>query len=346
MIANQLAANVDPQSQHLWKGYTFVKNDKRIGFTKGSKLSPGKCAKSKLRGKWLIGVVAVVVVAVGVLSQVPLPQNDGSPAPEDDPTWEVRPIWIGTPPGDYGVRAAETRTLDDGMGWRQITVIRNVVDPTMTVIRPEPEMRTGASMVILPGGGFTALAWDSEGTEVGQFLAQRGITAFVLKYRVQNPRLWRLLPFLLGNVTAGIDPAISAAAADAIQAMRVIRDNADDYHIDTNRVGMMGFSAGAITLLRVLQASSADVRPDFAASIYGFLLEDGALPKSTPLFIAAAHPDPSVEDAKRIETIWKDAGAPQQTHIFESGNHGFGLGQPGTDSAQFRSLFGEWLAKR
>lgn len=116
-------------------------------------------------------------------------------------------------------------------------VIKDVFEPTVTVIRPDLEKRTGSSMVILPGGGFAALAWDPEGIEVGQFLAQQGVTAFVLEYRVLTPRLCRLVPLLLGDVKAGTDPAISAAAADALQAMHVVRDNADSYHIDTNRVG-------------------------------------------------------------------------------------------------------------
>lgn len=165
---------------------------------------------------------------------------------------------------------------------RRITTSRSVFDPTITVIGPEPANRTGASIVILPGGGFGGLARNAEGIEVGQFLARLGITAFVLNTGCRTPPLWRLVPYLVGNVKAGTDPAISAATADAEQVMRVIRDNAVSYRIDTNRVGMMSFAAGPITLLRVLQATSDDMRPDFAASIYGFHWEDGALPKSTP----------------------------------------------------------------
>ncbi|WP_417503671.1 alpha/beta hydrolase [Microbacterium sp.] len=265
---------------------------------------------------------------------------------EDDPAGESIPVWNSRPGGDYGVRAAETRTTDPGVDWRRTTIIRNVFDPSVTVIRPTGGARTGAAVIVLPGGGFGGLAWDAEGAEVGQFLAERGITAFVLKYRVQRPRLRGMLPFLVGRVKAGVEPAIAAAAADAKQAMRLVRARAREFEIDPGGVGMVGFSAGAMTMLRVLEDADPAVRPDFAVGVYGFLWDGGVRPDGIPLLVAAAEPDTAVADARRIAALWTEAGTPIDLHIFTSGDHGFGLGRPGTDSARFASVFEEWLTAR
>ncbi|QKJ18924.1 alpha/beta hydrolase [Microbacterium hominis] len=265
---------------------------------------------------------------------------------EDDPAAESIPVWNSHPGGDYGVRAAETRTTDPGVDWRRTTIIRNVFDPSITVFRPTVGTRTGASVVVLPGGGFGGLAWDAEGTEVGQFLAERGITAFVLKYRVQRPRLRGMLPFLVGRMKAGVEPAIAAAAADATQAMRLVRARAREFEIDPGAVGMIGFSAGAITMLRVLADADPATRPDFAVCVYGFLWDGDVRPDDVPLLVAAAEPDTAVADARRIDALWTAAGVPHDLHIFASGDHGFGLGRPGTDSARFTSVLEEWLVAR
>lgn len=267
---------------------------------------------------------------------------------EDDPRWESIRVWDGEPDGSYGRRAAETRAVDTAVSWRRMTIIRNVFDPSLTVIRPVEGEQTGASVVVLPGGGFGGLAWDAEGTEVGRFLADRGVTAFVLKYRVQRPTLRGMLPFLFGRVKAGVEPAIAAASADAKQAMRLVRARAHISGGDPHAVGMLGFSAGAITMLRVLGDADTAVRPDFAVSVYGFLWDDAdrVLPGSTPILVAAAEPDAAVADARRIGARWEEAGAPTEVRIFDSGDHGFGLGRPGTDSARFAGLLEEWLVEQ
>jgi len=213
----------------------------------------------------------------------------------------------------------------------------------MTVIAPEANQRTGAAMIVLPGGAFGALAWDVEGTEVGQFLADRGITAFVLKYRVRTPTVGVAWSILTRGIADGISPGRAAAAADAEQAIKVIRQNAGRFDIDPTRVGMTGFSAGAITTLATLANEDPKSRPNIAASVYGLDYNEGLRPGTTPLFLAAAEPDPTVDDGKRIERVWDEAGAPVESHFFSSGDHGFGLGRPGTDSMRFSGVYESWL---
>ncbi|MGF6823863.1 acetyl esterase/lipase [Microbacterium sp. ZKA21] len=172
------------------------------------------------------------------------------------------------------------------------------------------------------------------------------MTAFVLKYRVQTPPLGRALPFLVGQVIAGMEPSIAVAAADATQALHVIRDRAAEFGVDSNRVGMIGFSAGAIAMFRVLENTDAVDRPDFAASVYGILVDGTARirPQGVPMSLAAAEPDPTVSDAKTLESLWSEEGAPVEMQLFESGDRGFGLGRPGTDSERFAPQFSNWLA--
>ncbi|MGF6823888.1 acetyl esterase/lipase [Microbacterium sp. ZKA21] len=255
---------------------------------------------------------------------------------------EVTRLWPDGAAGDYGRYRAETCAVDSSLGWRDTTVIRNVFDPTITVIRPG-DGGDHASLIVLPGGGFGGLAWQHEGTEVGEFLAGLGVTAFILKYRVQRPTWWRMVPFFLGRMKAGIEPAVEAASADAVRALRLVRANAKHYGIDPGKVGMMGFSAGAMTVLRVLQSAETESRPDFVASVYGFHWYRGVRPEHTPMLVAAAEPDRAVADAARLTQLWKEADAPVETHIFASGDHGFGLGRPGTDSVRFADVLANWL---
>jgi len=131
-----------------------------------------------------------------------------------------------------------------------------------------------------------------------------------------------------------------------MQAVRFVRGNAQHYGIAPNRVGMMGFSAGGITTLRVLQDAEERARPNVAASIYGLLWDKGVRPKSTPLFIAVARDDQTVTEAESIHGRWQQAGAPSELHIFTSGEHGFGLGRPGTESMKFPGVFEVWLRRQ
>jgi acetyl esterase/lipase len=259
-------------------------------------------------------------------------------------------IWPdGTP--DAVPTAAETISPQDH-GWRQIQIIKNVSTPTVTIIRPPAGRANGSAMIILPGGAFGALAWDLEGIEVGEFLAERGVTAFVLKYRVRDatpegiaeymrdPRLERMLELL--------EPGRARAAQDAMQAVRFVRANAARYGVDTDRVGMMGFSAGAITTARVLHEADAQSAPNIAAPIYGVMLEEGVPAHTPPLFVAIARDDGlfTMDQIDALSDTWERVGAPIEVHVFETGGHGFGLGRPDTESARFPELFEAWLRER
>lgn len=298
---------------------------------------------SKNSKAWCIAIAATLTGVIAVLVGCAPPVSLSPPLPENV-SWETLALWPGAPPKGIVVNEEETRALED-QGWRKIVVLKNVSRPTLTLIRPSLGAANGAAMIVLPGGAFGALAWDVEGTEVGQFLASRGITAFVLKYRVRTPDATMLKSVVSLGLGGAMEPGRAAAAADAIQAVRYIRSHAQDFGIHPSKIGMIGFSAGAITTLRVLQDADEKDRPNIAASIYGFLFDKNVRPGTTPMFIAVANDD-VVEPSRTIEELWRQAGAPSELHVFSSGGHGFGLGRPGTTSMEFPSRLEKWLRKQ
>lgn len=298
-----------------------------------------------MRAPMLISALLALLVAPGCATYATEPPEQAAAESE------VVDIWPGEMPGRAPSATPERREIVDH-GWRTVTVLGNVTEPSVTVIRPAPGRGSGAAMIVLPGGGFAGLAWDLEGLEVGNYLAERGITAFVLKYRVHQPTpeqfaTWqaeptadRLMEILVENR--------NEAAADALQAVRYVRANAARYGLDPNRVGMMGFSAGAITTLRVLHDADDQSRPNIAAPIYGFMHEEGAPAHAPPIFVAHARNDVTVpfSESEAIAATWRAAGAPVELHIFETGEHGFALGHPGTESQSFAGLFETWLREQ
>jgi acetyl esterase/lipase len=146
-----------------------------------------------------------------------------------------------------------------------------------------------------------------------------------------------------------LEPRRRIAIADAMQALRVIRSEAKKYAVAPDRIGMMGFSAGAITTLSVVLEADAATRPNFAAPIYGANASDKAPTKDAPpLFIAVAADDKTTSASESIEILqaWQSAEAAAELHIYEKGNHGFGLGRAGTTSSSWPADFEAWLAVR
>lgn len=271
---------------------------------------------------------------------------------------EVVKIWPGEAPGTADWTKKETASdLHVPDAGRVVHIINNVTEPTLTVVRPPDGQATGNAMIVLPGGGFGALAWDLEGTEVARWLADRGITAFVLKYRIHEADA-AMLPDIkkaLSNPSPEarfdeflrlMEPRRRIATDDALQAVRLVRSRAAEFGVTPTRIGMMGFSAGAITTMGAVAEGDAASRPDFAAPIYGAMVSERAPQDGPPVFIAAATDDKTVavDKSLAIYRVWQNAGLPVELHIYESGGHGFGLGKPGTASATWTDAFETWLS--
>jgi len=244
-------------------------------------------------------------------------------------------VWPGAAPGSERWTQQERTIENTPVG----TVIFNVVTPTLTAYLPERSNATGTGVVIAPGGAFVALAIDLEGSTVARWLQERGIAAFVLKYRIVEKRGD-------GIPQMDMDTAGRYGIADGIQAIKVVRQHATAWGVSPDRIGIMGFSAGAmVTSGTVLQPDSA-VRPSFAAMIYGgpFGVMPAIPPKLPPLFLAWAQDDPVVRDLiVKFHGALEHAGQKPEVHIYSAGGHGFGLKKQGTTSDHWIDDFYNWL---
>jgi len=245
-------------------------------------------------------------------------------------------LWPGVAPGSESWTHKEMTVADTPLG----TVVFNVVTPTLTPYLPDKSKATGAGVVIAPGGAFVALAIDLEGNEVARWLQQRGIAAFVLKYRIMEKKGQ--------GIPAGMnmDEAGKFGIADGIQAVKVVRDHSSEWGVAKDRIGFVGFSAGAMVASGVLLQTDAGARPNLVAMIYGgpFGVMPAIPPKLPPMFMAWAQDDPLVlAPIVKFYDALKAAGHKPEVHIYGTGGHGFGMRKQNTSSDHWIDEFYYWL---
>ena len=232
---------------------------------------------------------------------------------------------------------------------------RNVTVATLTPFLPDPAKATGAAVIVAPGGGFRTLSMNNEGWDVAKALAAQGVAAFVLKYRLnQTPAGMDAFERSMAEMFSGVarrpppgaDDAATTLApqiADARAAFALVRARAKDWHVDTDRIGMVGFSAGAmLTMATALHGQ--DAKPAFLGDIYGPLSAMKVPAEAPPLFIALAADDPFFGNGGfgLIES-WRSAKRPVEFHLYEQGGHGFGMYQKTTTSTGWFDDFSRWL---
>jgi acetyl esterase/lipase len=206
--------------------------------------------------------------------------------------------------------------------------VKNIHNPSITVFLPPKEKANGAAVLIFPGGGHRELVFNAEGVEPARYLTNLGVAAFVLKYRLaREPGS----PYSLQ-----IHPR-----QDAQRALRLIRSRASEWNLDTNRIGVMGFSAGGEVASMLVYSPSAgdptaadpiereDSLANFQIVIYpGPLGIPEKVPgNAPPAFFLVANDDTShVGAILSLEQKYHQAGRPMEVHIYEQGGHGFNLG--------------------
>jgi acetyl esterase/lipase len=282
-------------------------------------------------------------------------------------------VWPGVAPGSEGWTRQEY-TVERPTGGR---AVYNVVTPTLTPYLPDPATASGTAIIVAPGGGFSYLAIDKEGHQAAQWLASHGIAALVLKYRVREaPPQGATTGARAGAAPGGargeaaparargqgapagargsqpaggnnnMDEAGKNGIADGIQAVKVLRQRAAEFGIKPNRIGVLGFSAGAMVASGTLLLSDPDNRPDFAAPIYGGPF--GVMPPIPkglpPVFLAWAVNDSLAGSAaSALFEQLKQAGYTPEAHVFSAGGHGFGMDKRGTTSDHWIEIFYNWL---
>jgi acetyl esterase/lipase len=245
-------------------------------------------------------------------------------------------IWPGAAPGSEHWTQKERVIENTPVG----TVVFNVVTPTLTAYLPERGKATGTGVIIAPGGAFVALAISLESNDVARWLQERGIAAFVLKYRIMEKR-GEGIP-----ANMDMDEAGKYGIADGIQSLKVVRQHAAEWGVSPDRVGFMGFSAGAMVTSGALLQPDAAARPNFAAMIYGAPF--GRMPavpaKLPPMFLAWAQDDPvALGPIIKFQDALRSAGHKPEVHIFNAGGHGFGMKKQGTSSDHWIDAFYYWL---
>lgn len=182
-------------------------------------------------------------------------------------------LWPGQPPGTEHWKQQEQTIAGTPVG----TIVINVTEPTLTAYLPDKNKATGAGVIVAPGGAFVALAISAEGDDVARWLQQRGIAAFVLKYRIPEKR-GQGIP-----ADMDFDAASKYGTADALRALALVREHGREWGVAPGRLGIIGFSAGAMVASNALLQPDAKARPDFAALIYGAAFGAmPAIPKSLP----------------------------------------------------------------
>lgn len=242
-------------------------------------------------------------------------------------------------------------------------MIRNVVDPTLEVFMPDKQLATGTAMIVAPGGGNIWLSYQNEGTAVAEWLAKKGVTAFVLKYRLNKtpedpeefqkftmeffsrlPRLADSLNKKLPSRTVPIPTEKYPGGDDGIRAVEYVRQHAAEYGVDPKKVGIMGFSAGAGVTMYVIMNAPPDKMPDFAAPIYGGWIGDSKVPENAPpLFILAAADDAISNGCPDLFKAWRAAGKSAEMHIYSKGGHGFGMSQRGMPVDTWIERLHDWM---
>jgi acetyl esterase/lipase len=290
-------------------------------------------------------LVALWLLAATPLASTSAAQEATKSEPAATPT-TVLDLWPGVAPGSEEWEQPET-TLRPGN-------IVNVITPTLSVYSPGPSTATGTAVIIAPGGGFVTLSIDSEGHDVAKWLAARGITGIVLKYR--TVQLEGDTPEELGQSLGArfqaqladyslIDEDGRWGIADGIQAVKVVRAHAAEWGISPDRVVFMGFSAGG--MVTVFTALEPAARPNYIAPIYGAPISSTppipphGLP---PVFMAMAQDDnlagPMIV---RLYEAVEAAGYKPEFHIYSSGGHGWGMRKQGKTSDRWIDEFYWWL---
>jgi acetyl esterase/lipase len=264
---------------------------------------------------------------------------------------DIIPLYPGTPPGSTPENYPEKAYFSSV--WHT-EVVSNVTKPTLTIFKPSFESKNGTAIVVAPGGGFMALSITSEGSDVAKYLAAKGVTAFVLKYRLAHTGEDATQEFTdlyekdKPKFQEMVSKVIPQSIADGLAAVSYVRRHAGEFGVDPDRVGIIGFSAGGTVSAAAACLYTAESRPAFVAAIYAAAgrLKDRPVPSDAPpLFVAAATDDNLglAPDSVALYEKWAEAHKPAELHMYAKGGHGFGMHQHNIPTDHWIDRFADWL---
>jgi dienelactone hydrolase len=278
-------------------------------------------------------------------------------------------LWPDGPPSSLPGVGPEASFSSSAFGGRETAYVRNVSDPSFTVFAPPAGKANGVGVIVCPGGAWRVLALEQEGTDPAHWLAAHGYTVFVLKYRVlgtpPDPAEFAALAKRMTGMPAALpaakaprsvaeavpDPSVprarEVAAEDGRRAVEIVRARAAEWGVKPDRIGMMGFSAGAFLVADVAMDPRAAPLA-FVAPIYGGETQGRPVPADAPpLFTAVAQDDRTFfRVVEGLYHDWTIADRPAELHVFTHGGHGFGFGKRGLPVDRWIDLLAGWLANQ
>jgi dienelactone hydrolase len=277
-------------------------------------------------------------------------------------------LWPDGPPSSLPDVGPEIAFGSPAVFGPETVMLRNVSDPSLTVFAPDPAKANGAGIIVCPGGVWRVLAWEHEGINPARWLAARGYTAFLLKYRVRGTppdpaeyaetvaKRFAGIPAVIPGAKApraladglpdeSIPRAREIAADDGRRAVEIVRERAAEWGVKPDRIGMVGFSAGAF-LATDLAMDPRGAPLAFIAPIYGGETQGRPVPADAPpLFTVVAQDDRTLfRVVEGLYADWSSADRPAELHIFTRGGHGFGVGKRGLPVDRWTDLLGDWRA--
>jgi dienelactone hydrolase len=277
-------------------------------------------------------------------------------------------LWADGPPSSLPDVGPEITFASPPAFGPETIMLRNVSDPSLTVFTPNPAKANGVGVIVCPGGVWRVLAWEQEGINPARWLAARGYTAFLLKYRVRGTppdpaafaettaKRFANMPKMIPGAKAprtladglpdeSIPRAREIAAEDGRRALEIVRGRAAEWGVKPDRIGMIGFSAGAF-LATDLAMDPRGAPLAFVATIYGGETQGRPVPADAPpLFAAVAQDDRMMfRVVEGLHADWSSADRPAELHTFTRGGHGFGVSKRGLPVDRWSDLLGDWLA--
>jgi acetyl esterase/lipase len=286
------------------------------------------------------------------LLAVASPANAQAAAPPAGPVLQIIPE-IERP--QVAVSVADSKTADPAAAdeqWLRAfgqTWVRNVKQPSLYPYLPPKGKAKGKAVIIVPGGGYSFVSIESEGFRLAERLSAEGYTSFVLKYR---PRATAAdLDMFKAELSAGFQllgkaplPDHPPAVDDLSQAIAAITADAEKWGIDPARIGVIGFSAGSRSVIRLLESSPEAAKLGHVALIYPPMTARVAPGPRPPLFMAIATDDPLFRQGKLgMLSAWLDESEAVEAHFYAGGDHGFGMFPRGTTSDLWATQYLAWL---
>jgi acetyl esterase/lipase len=251
-------------------------------------------------------------------------------------------LWPGKVPGE---KKEKQKPIIDTIRKDGVLRYNEITNPAIEIWLSDLKTNNGAAVIICPGGGYARLAYDKEGTEIATWLNKLGYSAFILSYRVPNKK--------------------PGALQDAQRALRIVRSNAAKWNINADKIGIIGFSAGADVSARAAilfttktykpidAIDSISCRPDFAMLIYPAYLDQGENRSLTPdlklssltpsMFIFQAADDGLANSSLVMAGALRDAKIPVELHLVPKGGHGYGLRSGNPAAETWPGLAEKWL---